>query len=1038
MTAFPTLTDIATTDSEPQLDQDLERVMAAAIDHHRKQEFGEAAALYSAVLDAQGDHADAHYHLAILRMQTGQPAEAVTHFEVVLGQAPNFVQCWIYYVNALVETKQLEAARIALEVMRQRGLPAPAVDRLTARINGEPEPVVPAPSPIPSAAAETGETQAPEAPAKKSPTKADLRRADPSELNRYAALFNSGDFAGAEKVARDLVERYPSQGECWFALAYVLQHTGSYVESTEAAERATELLPDDLRAQTLFANRLYITRQYQRAEALCRKMLDRFPENAALHRTLGATLQALGRDADGIAEFRHAVELAPNDALEIDALGNALMQHGLYDEAEATFRQSLELAPMQAATHSNLLFCLMHKVDQDAASAFAEFREFAARHEGALREEPPQHANDRNPSRQLRVGFVSGDLLNHPVAYFLQSVVEHLAKDPGLSLHFYSNHVVADGFTKQIREHAQSWQEIFGMTDALFAQRVRDDRIDILIDLSGHTGRNRLVAFAQKPAPVQVSWIGNPATTGLTAIDYYMSDRFVTPPEQFAGQFSEKLVFLPALAPFKPHPNAPDVSDLPALKNGFVTFGSFSRLVKIGPEVVALWSRVLREVPDSRLLIGAISSQEQMSKLAKQFVSEGIDPSRISFLPRKNITGYLEQHHLIDVCLDPFPFVGSTTTMHALWMGVPTMTLPGVSMASRGTTGWLSHLGLDPAFVARDQDDYVNKCAALAADLDALATVRRELRAHCMNSPIVSAGMIANAASRALRTMWQRWCDGLAPEQFDVPALESAAADVQAGDAARESQAQATPTSAPITSIGRKTGGATGTKPIRLVCGTRRTREQFATETALGRSLALYAQWPDIELQLFDQNARGLSTIYNAAIDDAKERPAILVFVHDDVWLNDFFWTERIRESVGRFDVVGLAGNLRRVPRQPAWAFATPDLRWDDRRYLSGTVGHGKGFPCDVTSNFGPSGQDCKLLDGLLLIADSEMLANSGLRFDEQFKFHFYDMDFCRQAELKGLRMGTWPLSVVHESGGAFGSRGWRETYALYLAKYGE
>jgi hypothetical protein len=227
-------------------------------------------------------------------------------------------------------------------------------------------------------------------------------------------------------------------------------------------------------------------------------------------------------------------------------------------------------------------------------------------------------------------------------------------------------------------------------------------------------------------------------------------------------------------------------------------------------------------------------------------------------------------------------------------------------------------------------------------------------------------------------------------------------------------------------------------KPIRFVCGTRCSREQFSNETALGRSLKLYAHLPGIQLQLFDNNTRGLSSIYNAAIDDAKQQPAILVFVHDDVWLNDFFWAERIRESLAGFDVVGLAGNLRRVPRQPAWAFATPDLRWDERKYLSGTVGHGKGFPCDIASTFGPSGQECKLLDGLLLIADSETLVRSGLRFDEQFKFHFYDMDFCRQAELKGLRMGTWPLSVVHESGGAFGSPSWRENYALYLGKYGE
>jgi len=227
-------------------------------------------------------------------------------------------------------------------------------------------------------------------------------------------------------------------------------------------------------------------------------------------------------------------------------------------------------------------------------------------------------------------------------------------------------------------------------------------------------------------------------------------------------------------------------------------------------------------------------------------------------------------------------------------------------------------------------------------------------------------------------------------------------------------------------------------KPIRFVCGTRRTPEQFSNETALGRSLKLYNHLQHAQLHLFDNNARGLSTIYNEAIRFAEQQPAILVFIHDDVWLNDFFWTERITEALERFDVVGLAGNTRRLPRQPAWAFATPDLKWDDRQFLSGTVGHGKGFPCEIVSWFGPAPQACKLLDGLMLIADSAKLIENDVRFDDQFKFHFYDMDFCRQAELKGLRMGTWPMSVVHESGGAFGTPSWREGYERYLRKYGE
>lgn len=228
------------------------------------------------------------------------------------------------------------------------------------------------------------------------------------------------------------------------------------------------------------------------------------------------------------------------------------------------------------------------------------------------------------------------------------------------------------------------------------------------------------------------------------------------------------------------------------------------------------------------------------------------------------------------------------------------------------------------------------------------------------------------------------------------------------------------------------------TKTIRLVCATRKPRERFFEDTALGRSLAVqrFVQAP--ELQLFDNNTTGLSTLYNTAIDQAAAQSAILVFIHDDVSLTDHFWTERIREALARFDVVGLAGNKRRSPRQPSWAFPTPDMKWDAPEYLSGSVGHGKGFPCDQVTYFGPSGVECKLLDGLLLAADSERLLEAGVRFDSRFDFNFYDLDFCRQAEARGLTMGTWPISVVHESGGNYSSAAWRTAYEAYLRKYGE
>lgn len=224
--------------------------------------------------------------------------------------------------------------------------------------------------------------------------------------------------------------------------------------------------------------------------------------------------------------------------------------------------------------------------------------------------------------------------------------------------------------------------------------------------------------------------------------------------------------------------------------------------------------------------------------------------------------------------------------------------------------------------------------------------------------------------------------------------------------------------------------------PIRLVCATRETKDGFLEKTALGRTLTVFKSMECVQLRLFVENSRGLSAVYNTAIQESEKDPAILVFVHDDVFICDFYWADHIYNALNQFDVVGLAGNTRRVPGQPSWAFVNDRMTWDARENLSGVVGHGKGFPCKILSVFGPPAQEVKLLDGLMLVCQSELLHEKGLKFDERFTFHFYDMDFCRQAEQKGMRMGTWPISVVHESGGSFGSESWKQGYQTYISKW--
>jgi hypothetical protein len=222
---------------------------------------------------------------------------------------------------------------------------------------------------------------------------------------------------------------------------------------------------------------------------------------------------------------------------------------------------------------------------------------------------------------------------------------------------------------------------------------------------------------------------------------------------------------------------------------------------------------------------------------------------------------------------------------------------------------------------------------------------------------------------------------------------------------------------------------------IRFVCATREDEQQFYAKTALGRSLALY-RLPNVEVRLFASNTRGLPSVYNIALDESASDPAILVFSHDDVHLCDFYWHGQIALGIKSFDIIGLAGNKRRLVRQPAWAFVDTDWTWDSPQNLSGLIAHGKGFPPRNLMVYGAPCQEVKLLDGVMLIAHSETLRRAQIQFDERFEFHFYDMDLCRQAELRRLRMGTWCLSVVHESGGAFGDAAWMLAYEKYLQKW--
>jgi predicted O-linked N-acetylglucosamine transferase (SPINDLY family) len=546
-------------------------------------------------------------------------------------------------------------------------------------------------------------------------------------------------------AARTLTAAFPRSGAGWKTLGALLWWAGNHDEALRPMQHSARLLPGDAEAQS----------------------------------NHGMALLHAKRVDEAIKSFERALRIDSAFAAAHYHLGLARLQQGRYAEAQVSLDIAVSLKPEYLTAevepcHSILLFLYSHDAAIDANTLFAAHRRYGSLIEDPLKAVRPRRLNPRDPDRVLRIGFVSGDLKNHAVAGFIEPVLERLHKYPGAELHAYYNDTLQDAVTARLRSHFMGWNFVSDLSDADLALLIEKHQIDILIDLSGPSGLNRLHAFARKPAPIQVSWIGYPGTTGLRAMDYYLGDRYWLPPGQFDRHFVEKLVYLPAAAIFQPEPAAPQVVALPALATGHLTFGSFNRLGKINTATIGLWSQLLRALPASRLILGGIPQSGEHQQLIDRFAAEGIARERLAFHPRGRIETYLALHHGVDMCLDTMPYNGGTTTQHALWMGVPTLTIAGTTPAGRQGAGILARVGLDE-FIAADAAEFVAKGVRWATELGALAELRGGLRERCRQSPSHQPDVLVRALDAALRRMWTRWCADLPAESFavDAPPLVS-------------------------------------------------------------------------------------------------------------------------------------------------------------------------------------------------------------------------------------------------------------------------
>ena len=609
--------------------------------------------------------------------------------------------------------------------------------------------------------------------------------------NLAVALKAAGRRDDAIAALRQAIEIAPGHVQAHVNLGNTLREAGELEAAGDAYRRALALAPD---AAAVLNNLGNVERELGRLDeaiAILGRAVAAAPHYAEALNNLGSAEVARGRHEDAVLHLNQAIALRPNDGAAWMNLGSALSHLARYGEAAAAYERAVELMPEFVEAHgalgdvllkrgrvgpaveiyeralrlkpnapdilSSLLFTRNY-IELDNPLAITEHARRFGRLLPRSRERPP-FANDPDPDRRLRVGLVSGDLSNHVVGHFLRGVLPNLDTS-AVELFAYATSAVRDEVTDQFRRWLPNWRDAELLKIEQFAGCVRADCIDILVDLSGHTQYNRLPLFALKPAPIQVTWLGYSGTTGIEEIDYILGDARVTPPGE-----EDQLVETPWRMPDSYLCYTPPAADIavappPALANGPVTFGSFNNILKVSDPAVALWCRMLHAIPTSRLMVKALALGDEgtAEEVRARFLRHGIGPDRLQLLgPARGLHGHLCTYNQVDIALDPFPYNGTTTTAEALWMGVPVLTLKGDRFIGHVGESMLTSAGLSD-WIAADEDDFVRRAAAFAADVPGLAALRARQREQVLASPLCDAERFARNLERAFRGMWRKWC----------------------------------------------------------------------------------------------------------------------------------------------------------------------------------------------------------------------------------------------------------------------------------------
>jgi predicted O-linked N-acetylglucosamine transferase (SPINDLY family) len=592
----------------------------------------------------------------------------------------------------------------------------------------------------------------------------------PEALNNIGLVFKEqGRHEEAIEHYKKAIGLKADYAEAHDNLGRAFQDLARLDDALECYRKAISLKSDFVDAYNNLGLVLNDKGRLDEAEASFRKALHLRPNCLDAYNNLGFALKAQGRLNEAIECYRKAIQLKPEFAPAHNNLGRVFKSQGRINDALECFQKALQLRPDAAVSHSNILFCL-HCDDQvDSVRLFSEHKRWAEYHGSTVVATTQTHGNDRALDRRLRIGYVSPDFRTHSVAYFIEPVIaSHNRAD--FEIFCYSNVVNFDAVTTRLRGLVEHWRDIIGVSDEKAAEVIREDKIDILVDLAGHTSGNRLLLFARKPVPIQVTYLGYPNTTGLPTIDYRITDSLADPPGTTDHLCVEKLFRLPkSFLCYRPPQETPSVSTLPAIRTGNITFGSFNNRTKLTPTMIGLWSQILKSIPNARLVLksGPLFDAETRELLEKMFVQHGISQDQLrllSYVPSKY--EHFDCYNSIDIGLDTFPYNGTTTTCEAMWMGVPVISLAGETHASRVGMSLLSDVGLSD-FIAECDEDYLQKAVALANDLERLQSLRVSLRSMMSNSSLMDARSFTDSLEKAYRQMWYSWSVQAEQDRFE-------------------------------------------------------------------------------------------------------------------------------------------------------------------------------------------------------------------------------------------------------------------------------